>query len=193
MLLNSEQQWGSVARWLHWLMAAAILAMFFLGWTAESWPLSPTKIKLFFWHKSLGITLLVLAIARLAWRAVNPVPALPVAMTTRQRSLARASHGSLYAIMIAMPLSGWVINSAANFPFKVWGVFRLPDIASHSKSVQTVGETVHLALFWVLAVVLVLHIAAAVKHHFFDKDDVLRRMWTGRRLVTQPPIPDGRE
>jgi len=188
VLRNSEQQWGAIARWLHWLMAAAILAMFVLGWTAESWPLSPTKIKLFFWHKSLGITLLTLAIARLAWRAVNPVPALPDAMTARQRSLARASHASLYAVMLAMPLSGWVINSAANFPFKVWGLFRLPDIAPHSKSVQAASEVVHLALFWVLAIVLVLHIAAALKHHLFDRDDVLRRMWTGRRLVAQPQV-----
>lgn len=176
MLRNSATEWGSAAKAFHWLMAILILAMFLLGWLAAGWPLSPTKIKLFFWHKSLGITLLLLAVIRLAWRLYNPAPAYPAHLPGWQRYLAGASHAFLYALMLLMPLSGWIINSAANFPFKVFGLVPLPAIAPNSKPVQDWAEFFHLAAFWMFAALLLLHVLGAVRHHWHDRDDVLNRM-----------------
>lgn len=176
MLRNTLTEWGSIAKGFHWTMAILILAMFVLGWLAAGWPLSPTKIKLFFWHKSIGITLLVFAVLRLAWRMVNPSPALPADSPRWQRCLAGASHALLYALMLLMPLSGWVINSAANFPFKVFGLVPLPVIAPNSKTVQGWAEIFHLSAFWVLAVLVLIHAFAALRHHWSYRDEVLRRM-----------------
>jgi cytochrome b561 len=175
-LRNTGERWGAVAMTLHWGMAALILATTPLGWTAVEWPLSRTKITLFAWHKSIGIALLALVALRLLWRAIDRAPSLPETMSPLERALARASHGALYALMVAMPLSGWVINSAANFPFKVFGLFPLPAIAAPSKATQRLAEDVHLALFWALAALLVVHVAAALRHHFVLRDRVLLRM-----------------
>jgi cytochrome b561 len=179
-LRNTAQTWGSVARALHWGMALALVAMMVLGWVAQGLPTSPTKLKLFAWHKSCGILLLGLTLLRLAWRLANPTPALPQGLPRWQRRAAAASHAVLYLLMLAMPLSGWVIHSAANFPLKVFGLFRLPHIVGPGKDLQHLGEWAHLALFWVLAGALVLHAGAALHHHLVLRDPVLRRMLVGR-------------
>lgn len=161
-----------------------ILGMFVLGWIAVNYPMSPVKIKLFAWHKSIGITVLMLALVRMAWRLVDLTPALPNHMRPWERRLAHTSHALIYLMMVAMPLSGWVINSAANFPLKLYGLIRLPDIAPADKALQTQAEIVHLSLFWMLAALLALHIGAALWHHFVQRDEILARMLPGatRRL-----------
>lgn len=158
-------------------MAVLILLMFVLGWMASSWPLSPTKLKLFFWHKSLGVTLLMLAVLRLAWRWKNPVPSPPPQTPSWLDRVANVSHALLYVLMIVMPFSGWIINSAANFPFKVFGWFSLPMIVPSSKMIQGWAEFAHLTFFWTFAFLLCLHIGAALHHHFVERDQVLQRMW----------------
>jgi cytochrome b561 len=182
-LRNTGQAWGGVAKVLHWSMAAGVLGMMALGWYAQGLPTSPTKLQLFAWHKSLGILLLALLVVRLAWRLANPVPQSPAGVPVWQRRAAALSHGLLYALMVAVPVSGWVIHSAANFPLKVFGLFRLPHLVGPSKAVQQAGEAVHLALFWVLAAVVLIHVLAALYHHFWLRDAVLRRMLPG------PPEP----
>jgi len=176
MLRDTEHSWGTISKGLHWGMAILILCMFVLGWMAASWPLSPTKLKLFFWHKSIGIAVLALALLRLIWRWRNPIPSLPVQISAGQRHLARMSHALLYAMLLLIPLSGWVINSAANFPFKVFGWFTLPAIAPHSEAVQAAAEAVHLSGFWILCTLLIIHIGAALQHQFIYKNNVLTRM-----------------
>ncbi len=188
-LRNNTQDWGSVAKTLHWLMAALILCMFVLGWVAVNYPMSPTKLRLFTWHKTLGITLLVLVLLRLAWRLVNPIPSLPSGMRPWERTLARASHALLYVAMLATPLSGWVIHSAANFPLKLYGLFLLPAIAPADKALQTKAELTHLILFWIFAASLFLHIGAALWHHLVLRDDTLTRMLpTRKKSIARPGV-----
>lgn len=176
MLRNDVYQWGTVAKTFHWVIAVWILGMFVLGWTMVNWPMSPTKIKLFVWHKSMGLTILSLVLLRLTWRMLNVAPNLPDTMSLWEQRAAKLIHILLYVVMIMMPLSGWVINSAANFPLKLYGVVPIPNITPPGKALQTVAEGVHLTLFWSLTVLLALHVAAALRHHFIDHDDILKRM-----------------
>jgi len=180
-LRNTPLRWGSVAMTLHWATALLVLAMIPLGWVAEGWPLSRTKVELFAWHKSIGVVILALAAVRVLWRLLDPAPPLPAAMTRLERALARASHLGLYGLLLAMPISGWVINSAANFPFKVFGLVPLPVLVAPEKATQRLAEDVHLFLFWTLATLLILHVGAALRHHFRLHDDVLLRMLPARR------------
>src|SRR5262245_58049049 len=178
-LKNTNLSWGSVAKSFHWIVAALIFTQFALGWIAEEWPRSPTKVDLFVWHKSTGMLILLLVVLRLCWRMINRTPALPGDMTRLERLAASASHALLYLLIIAMPLSGWVINSAANFPLKLFWLVPLPNIVAPSKAVQKLAEGVHETLFFTLAVILTVHIAAAFRHHFVKHDDVLTRMLPG--------------
>ena len=179
-LRNDGEHWGGLAMGLHWTMALLIFGLFVLGWVAVSLPLSPLKLKLFFWHKSLGLLALSLVGLRVLWRLVDPPPRPVAGLAAWERGLARAGHLLLYLLMLLMPLSGWLINSAANFPFKPFGLFPLPDLVRPDKALQASVELVHLAGFWLLAGLLAVHIAAALRHHFVKRNPVLRRMLPGR-------------
>lgn len=178
-LRNTTDSWGHIAQLFHWLMAVLILAMIVLGLMAKNWPLSPTKLSLFFWHKSLGMTILGLVVVRLSWRWANPTPPLPATLPRWERTAAHITHALLYAVMIAMPLSGWVINAAAKIPFKVFGVWTLPAIVAPDKALQELAALVHFSLFLLLAMLLILHTAAALRHHLLLHDDILSRMLPG--------------
>ncbi|HMH19977.1 MAG TPA: cytochrome b, partial [Burkholderiales bacterium] len=160
----------------HWLIAALILSQIALGLTAAGWHLSPTKLNLFVWHKSIGMLILALVVLRLLWRLGNPAPALPAGMSALERRAAQASHFLLYAVAIAMPLTGWVINSAAKVPFQIFWTVPLPAIVSPDKGTADAAALAHFSLFVLLAAVLIAHISAALRHHFVKHDDVLLRM-----------------
>ena len=176
MLRNSAETWGTVAKNFHWWMAALIFAQFALGLMAANWHLSPTKLQLFIWHKSIGMLILPLLVARILWRAASVTPTLPGDMPAWEHRAAQASHGLLYALMIALPLSGWVINSAANIPFRIFGLVRLPAITQPDKQTAELFERVHVGLVIALVLVLVVHVVAALRHHFVKRDTVLARM-----------------
>lgn len=180
-LRNSDETWGLVAQLLHWLIAVLIVVMASLGWYMTTLDISPTMFELYALHKSIGVTVFTLVILRLAWRLSNPTPALPGHMPPAERWLAHASHGLLYLILFAMPVSGYVINSAADFPLNIFGLFTIPNVIPESEPIKEAAEGVHETLIWVLVAVLVLHVAGALKHHFVDRDDVLRRMLPGRK------------
>lgn len=182
MIRNTRDSWGGPAKFLHWTVALLVLAQLALGWAAVSWRLSPLKLDLFVWHKSTGLLILALMLLRAAWRIANPSPALPDSVPRSERKVAHASHFLLYAILIAMPLSGWIINSAANIPFRIFWRVPLPAIVSPNKAVADLATRVHLILFVGLSALLVLHIAAALRHHLISRDHVLTRMLPfGRR------------
>jgi len=180
VLRNTAQTWGAVTKLLHWLMLALIMLQLTLGGLAVSWRLSPTKLNLFVWHKSFGILILVLAVVRLIWRLTNPTPALPAETSKAERRAARLSHALLYLVMIAIPLSGWVINSAANVPLNVFFLFPLPDITAPDEALAETAKIVHLGLWIILTVALTVHIGAALRHHFIKHNKILRRMLPGR-------------
>lgn len=173
---NTPQRWGPVSQALHWLVVALILVQGVLGLLMVDMPNSPDKIRAYALHKSIGLSVLALAALRLAWRLHAGAP-LPVAGTPGwQRAAARASHGLLYALLLAIPLSGWLFNSAAGFPLQWFGLVNLPAIASADAGLREIAGAMHEWLFWLLVAVALVHAAAAFHHHLFLGDATLARM-----------------
>ena len=176
MLANTAESWGAPAKFFHWTVALLIFVQIALGVTAAAWRLSPIKLELFVWHKSTGVLILVLMLARLAWRLANPGPTLPVQTPLWERAAAHASHAALYVLAIALPLSGWLINSAAGVPFSVFWLVPLPAIVAPDERLEELAKLAHLSLLIALCLVLAVHIGAALRHHFIKRDSVLLRM-----------------
>jgi cytochrome b561 len=164
---------------LHWLLALAIVATFALGLYMTSLSFSPTRLKLFNWHKWAGVGILALSALRLLWRLGHRPPAdLP--MPAWQRRAAHLAHGLLYGLFFAVPLAGWAYSSAAGFPIVWFGVLPLPDFVPVDRELAELLKTLHHGLAYGLAAVVVLHVAGALKHHFIDRDGLLLRMRPGR-------------
>ena len=161
---------------LHWILAILIVANLAFGLYTVNLPLSPQKLKLFSYHKWVGVTVLLLSAGRLLWRATHAAPALPDTMKPRERQLAHASHALLYVLFFAAPLTGWLFSSAAGFQTVYLGVLPIPDLLSRNKELADVLRFMHRWINYTMAAVIVVHIAAALKHHFVDRDDVLVRM-----------------
>jgi cytochrome b561 len=142
--------------------------------------LTPAKLDLFVWHKSIGVTVLLLAVLRLAWRLANPPPALPAATPPWERKFAAAAHWVLYLLLFAVPLSGWWVSDASRVPFKGFFFLPMPDFIATDRALQESAAEVHEVLTMTLLIVVLGHVAAALRHHFLLRDDVLRRMLTGR-------------
>ena len=177
---NTAASWGLVARWLHWLMALGLLLAAGIAWWSEDLESTRARYEWMVRHKSIGLLLLALLLIRLGWRLGNPVPALPPAMPGWERWLARIGHGLIYLLLFWMPLTGWLAHSASGLPLRWFGWFRVPGLVEKSESLKHSAEQWHEIGVWVLAAVLLLHVAAALKHHWINRDDVLRRMWSGR-------------
>jgi cytochrome b561 len=182
---NTPQRWGVIAQLLHWLIVAFIIAQFTLATLFDDLPAGAKKLTLLSRHKSIGITILMLAALRLAWRWANPTPPLPDTLKPWERSLARFTHALLYLLLFAVPLAGWTMSSARGFPVSWFGFFTLPDLVPKNKALYEVLLTTHGVLAWTLGVVAIIHLLAALKHHFVLKDDVLRRMLPFTAAKTQ--------
>jgi cytochrome b561 len=169
---------------LHWVLGLAILGLFGVGLYMTGLPFSPTKLKLYNWHKWAGITLLVLSVVRLLWRATHRPPALPGAienaMPAWQRWVHHGTHHALYALFFLVPLIGWAYSSAAGFPIVVFGVLPLPDFVPVDKALAEIIKPFHELSAFALIGLAGLHIAAALKHQWIDKDGLLNRMLPGR-------------
>ena len=161
---------------LHWLMAALIFAAFPLGVYMHELALSPFKLKLISTHKWLGVTLLLLALVRLAWRLAHRPPALPLTVALWQQRAAAVLHGMLYVLLVAIPVSGWLMSSAKGFPVVYLGLFQLPDLVGKDKELGELLVETHQMLNFGLLLLVGMHIAAALKHHFIERDAILRRM-----------------
>ena len=166
----------ATAKALHWGIAVLIFGMLGLGFYMTGLDLSPTKLQLFSWHKWAGVTVFMLVVVRLAWRVSHQPPALPPHMAPIERLAAHAGHLLLYVLMVAIPLTGWLMSSAKGFQTVWFGVLPIPDLLAKDKALGDLLQTVHLALNFTLIAVLVGHVGAALKHHFLNKDDVLTRM-----------------
>jgi cytochrome b561 len=152
------------------------VSQFVLAYAADDLPIGVHKLALLARHKSFGMTILMLAVLRLLWRLKNPAPALPAGMTSLQRLLARATHVAFYVLLFAMPLTGWMMSSAKNYSVSWFGVFTWPNLIGKNENAFELLRSTHHVLSYMLFAIAVLHILAALKHHFWDKDDVLLRM-----------------
>jgi len=172
---NTADRYGSVAQTLHWLVVALLIIQFTLARIAGNLPIGLDKLVVLARHKSVGITILTLAALRLAWRFYNPPPPLPP-MPRWQAAAARISHSSLYALLFAMPLTGWMMSSASNYPVSWFGFVQLPDLVSPDPALKELLLEVHKTLSKVLIALAGLHVAAALKHQFRDHDGLMFRM-----------------
>lgn len=179
--MTSATRYTPMAIGLHWLIALLILVSFSVGVYMSDLPLSPDKLKIYSWHKWAGVTIFILVAARCVWRIFHRPPALPAGMPPWQQKLAAVTHFLLYVLMVAIPISGWLMSSAKGFQTVYFGVIPLPDLLGKSKEVGDLLEVVHTALNYTMLALVALHAAAAFKHRLIDKDDVLARMLPARR------------
>lgn len=177
---SQAARYSTVAIVLHWLLGISIFAMFAIGIYMSDLPFSPLRLKLYNYHKWAGVTFLILSVLRLVWRLLNKPPALPKAieqaMPSWQTKVYHATHYALYALFFAVPLIGWAYSSAAGFPIVLFGVLPLPDFVAVDKEFAKQIKDLHEISAFALVGLAVLHIGAALKHHFIDKDGLVSRM-----------------
>ena len=177
-LKNDAARWGWVSITLHWVTVLAIIGLGIVGTQMDDLPTSLMKVKVYALHKSVGLTVLGLTVVRLAWRLYAGAPLLPP-MPRWQRFAAHASHFALYALLVAMPLTGWLLHSAsskAGYALKWFGLFKVPAIAAFDPALKHLAHELHEGLFKAILVVAAIHVAAAFKHHFLVRDQTLHRM-----------------
>ncbi|NJN51777.1 MAG: cytochrome b [Gammaproteobacteria bacterium] len=181
---NVTARFGAVARLLHWLIALLIILQFVLAELAEEAGAARKtdpgaameQLMLMARHKSFGITILLLAVVRLAWRLRYAPPPWPPTMPRWQIKAALVTHWAFYALLFLLPISGWLASSAENYPVSWFGLIQLPDFIGPDEAIAHDLEELHETLFGVLVALAALHVIAALKHHFLDHDDVLKRM-----------------
>jgi cytochrome b561 len=172
-------RYTGIAIAFHWLLALLILVSLGVGLYMTGLSMSPTRLKLYNWHKWAGVTILVLSALRLLWRLTHRPPA-DAAGPRWQQEAASWTHRLLYLLFFAVPLAGWAYSSAAGFPIVWFGVLPLPDFVSPDKALAESLKGLHQWLAWSLAALVALHVVAALKHHFLDRDGLLNRMRPGR-------------
>lgn len=173
-LKNSNTRFGLISILLHWVMGLLIIALLCIGFYMTSMPDVAQQYDLYGWHKAFGILVLILAIIRVAWHICSERPALLI--PAYERILARTTHGLLYTLMIIMPLSGWFMSSAAGKPPSFFGLFTLPALVEKNKALSKLFSSVHEWVAYCLIALIILHILGALKHHFIDKNDILKRI-----------------
>lgn len=182
--LRPADRYGGAAQTGHWLTVLLLIGSFSLGFYMTDLALSPIKLKLYSYHKWIGVTVFLLAALRFGWRVAVPPPALPAGMAPWEKRAAEATHRLLYLLLFAAPLSGWLMSSAKGFQTVYFGLLPLPDLLHKNPPLGEALTEVHVTLVWMLLGLVALHVAAALKHHFVNRDDVLSRMTPG----VSPPL-----
>jgi cytochrome b561 len=180
MIRNTISGWGSVSRWLHWILGTMIIGMLAYGWWMNHFPARADRFFYRSIHADIGYVVLLLTVIRVIWRSANPTPALPADMLRWQRITARVSHGALYAVTIVVAMLGWAHSGARTPNYADWfGLFQVPQITSPDKAAANAYEERHILFAYVLLALIVLHIGAAAWHHFVKRDRVAARMIDG--------------
>ena len=161
---------------LHWLIALLIFCAFPLGIYMADLPFSPGRLRLYSYHKWLGVTVFLLAFVRVGWRLAHPAPPSPASMPAWQRIAATATHHLLYLLLFAVPISGWLMSSAKGFQTVYLGIIPLPDLLTKDKALGDALLLAHRILTFTLGTLVITHLIAALKHYFVDRDEVLGRM-----------------
>ncbi len=171
---NTENHFGLVAILFHWIMAVLIIGMLCVGLYMVSLPPNDEKIQLYTWHKQIGVLILMLVSLRLFWRIINITPRLSIPWI--EKITARIVHWMFYGLMFAMPLTGWLLSSSVNKPPSFFGLFTLPNLIEPNPELTPIFGFLHEWFAYSLIALIILHILASFKHHFIDKDDILKRM-----------------
>lgn len=195
-MAENRTRYTTVAIALHWLIAAAIIFQIILGWRAGDGPKGPATFAMMQLHKSIGITILLLSLARLGWRWVNPAPPGPAGQPRWEQIASKVVHVGFYVIMIGLPLTGWILvsTSKTNLPTILFGAIPwphlplLPDLAAGPKHLwHEIGEIGHNALVKTTYLLLLLHLGAVAKHQILDKDAVFQNMAPGAKPGWKEP------
>jgi cytochrome b561 len=173
---NTNNRYGLITIMLHWIMAVLIIGLLAEGLYMVRIPVSLQKLKLFGWHKEYGMLVLILVCFRIGWRLANIVPALPDTIPQWQKFAARSAHWAFYGFMFAMPITGWLLTSASGLPVSFFGWITFPDMVAPNADLRIWFTVIHEWLGYGLIATICLHIGAALKHHFINKDNVLTGM-----------------
>lgn len=173
---NTKRDYGLISQLFHWLIVGLIIVQYIWAWRIDGIEGFRARFELVTQHKTIGMTVLALAVLRLVWRLFNRPPALPGHMRRWEQIGAHAGHWILYILIFAVPLSGWAYSSAAGFGDHWWGPLDLPALLSSSELLEERFAALHDWLTTVLAIVAIGHAVIALRHHFWLKDDVLKRM-----------------
>ncbi|TVQ29556.1 MAG: cytochrome b [Geminicoccaceae bacterium] len=184
-LLNTTNRWGGVSKTLHWLMAVMLVGALTVGLIMNDWPDDDpvTKARLYHMHQSFGMLLLLLVLVRLGWRSTQAVPAPPAGSWRLTRRAAAISHGLLYASMLLIPVTGYLMVSSGPHaePFYAFGLVHVPFLIGPNETLQGVFRLTHDVLTKLFMVLIIIHVLAAMKHGLVNRDGVWSRMWFGRR------------
>jgi cytochrome b561 len=178
-LKNTKTSYGWVSRFLHWFIFLAVAGMLAVGLYMEDQKITPDILKLYGLHKSVGITILALAVLRLIWAVSNTAPDMLGLEKPWEKLAARAVHGLLYLCLFLMPLSGWLMSSAAGYPVSVFGLVTLPNLVEPSKALHELAEETHELVAYGFMGLIAAHAGAAFLHHFKKKDRTLIRKIKG--------------
>ena len=175
-LRNDKNRYGLVSVTFHWAFVIAFLGQFIIYQLMHNLPVSETKWWFYDLHKSMGITLFAAVLCRLAWRLFCGTPDMPASLPKWQRRVAGASHAFLYLARFVMPISGYIGSKAGGYKASWFALYELPDLFGKNENLNFWAETVHTWTFYSLAAVIFIHASAALFHHFYWRDEVLRRM-----------------
>jgi cytochrome b561 len=178
MTRNSATDWGWPAKILHWVGAIMILLLLGHGWWMTHMTPRPERLANYAWHSAMGYDLLALLILRLLWRWLNTLPTFPADLPRWERVAARVSHAALYLLMFVVSVTGWMVATTFRNPMTkdLFGIDVPPIVTTVDRSVRQLLEESHMVLAYLLAAVVLIHIAAALRHHLLKHNDVLRRM-----------------
>lgn len=181
MLRNTQISYGSLSKFLHWIIALAVTFMFIIGFTMDG-RAEPLKSQLYGYHEELGLTIMGLLIFRLYWRWQNPLPVLPPTIASWERTASKLGHYLLYLLLFVMIASGWAKSTSSGYTPNFYGLFELPmPFVPVNVAVKHFAKQVHVTTVWILLGVISLHVLAALNHHFIYKNEVLRRMLPSRK------------
>lgn len=191
MTAPSNTRYDGMAISLHWVLAVAIIGTFCVGVYMAGLPFSPLRVRLINYHKWAGVSILALSAVRLGWRWLHRPPPLSPRMLTGmppwQQRAHFATHRAMYVLFFVVPLLGWAYSSAVGLQVVWFGVWPLPNLWPHDEAFGNhVLKPMHIAAAFTLGALVVLHVAAALKHQFIDRDGLLLRMWPGRRQERLP-------
>jgi len=178
MVRNTETEWGWLAKVLHWIGAVAILILLVHGWWMTHLTPRPDRLANYTWHSALGYDVLALILLRLLWRWVNPVPALPSDSKPWERVAAQLGHFGLYVLIFGVSLTGWVVANTFRVPITqdLFGLAVPQIVGTVDRATRALVEESHMVLAYVLATLVAVHIVGALRHHFWKRNDVLRRI-----------------